>query len=290
MLKIGIITDLQYADADRARKRNYRASISKFLEAVGALEEERVDAIFHLGDSFDRDWENLTVVSELFRAVRLPFYNLLGNHDYLIPNEKKGEVNRLLLIPNNKGYYTFTMTDPESASPWRFIFLNGNEISLYASRDENERQNAQKEREKYPLADGSLPHDYNGAMSRAQLDWLEEELNRAEKSGEMVIVCNHFPLFCQGGPSSVTGSIPLAKIAPLYFAKLGVTLWNAEELLDVLNRHSDLIKGYWAGHLHEGAYGVLKGVPHITFRGIVEAEPNAWAVMEIHGGEVIANL
>ena len=88
MLRIGIITDIQYADADQIGKRNYRGGIAKFLEAVGALEEAGVDAIFNLGDSFDHDWESLTAISELFQSIRIPFYKVLGNHDYMIPDEK----------------------------------------------------------------------------------------------------------------------------------------------------------------------------------------------------------
>ena len=283
VLRIGIITDLQYANADSIGKRNYRDSIGKFLEAVGALEEEGVDAIFNLGDSLDHDWYSLTAVSELFSSIRLPFYNLLGNHDFLVPDEKKDEICPLLRIPNSEGYYTVSMTDPESGYVWRFVFLNGNEISLYAARTNEERQAAQKVREKYPLEDGTLSKDWNGAMSRKQLDWLDTQLSNAQKDAERVIVCNHFPLFCQGGPYSVSQSVPLANLLPLYFAKLGYSLWNADELLEILDKYPGLIKGYWAGHLHEGSFGIRAGVPHITFRGIIESEPNAWAVMEIQG-------
>lgn len=85
-------------------------------------------------------------------------------------------------------------------------------------------------------------------------------------------------------------SVPLAKILPVYFGKLGFSLWNSDELLEVLDRYPNLIKGYWAGHLHEGSYGERAGVPHVTFRGIVESEPNAWAVMEIQGDGVTAHF
>ena len=290
MLRIGVITDIQYADADPIGKRNYRGGIAKFLEAVGALEEAGVDAIFNLGDALDHDWESLTAVSELFRSIRLPFYNVLGNHDYLIPDEKKGEINRYLLIPNEEGYYSITMTDPENSSEWLFIFLNGNEISLYAARNDQERAAAQEVRERYPLEDGTFSHDWNGAMSPTQLEWLDAQLRDAESKNQRVIVCNHFPLFCQGGPYSVSDAVPLAKLLPVYFGKLGVSLWNADELLEVLDRYPKRIKGYWAGHLHEGSYGERDGVPHVTFRGIVETEPNAWTVMEIKDDEVIAHL
>ena len=286
MLRIGIITDLQYADADTIGKRRYRGSIEKFLEAVGALEEEGVDAIFNLGDSLDHDWNSLTAVSELFHSIRIPFYNVLGNHDFLVPDEKKTQIADLLRMPKPEGYYTMALTDPESGLVWRFIFLNGNEISLYAARNDEERRIAQEVREKYPLEDGTLSCDWNGAMSQTQLDWLRAQLSEAQVRDERVIVCNHFPLFCQGGPYSVSQSVPLANLLPLYFAKLGYSLWNAEELLDVLDQYPNLLKGYWAGHLHEGSYGERGGVPHITFRGIIEAEPNAWAVMEIQGDEV----
>ena len=285
MLRIGIITDIQYGDLDAVKNRDYRASAPKFLQAAGALEEAGVDAVFHLGDAFDRDWNNLTAVSELLRLIRKPFYNLLGNHDYLVSDDKKLEIGKYLLIPDPRGYYSFTMTDSESGDVWRFLFLNGNEISLYAAKNDEERTFAEKVRETYKLTGGELPELWNGAMTDTQFEWIDAELADAGRKGESVIICSHFPLFSQGGSKSITSSIPLAKIFPVYYGKMGCSQWNADRLLEIMDSYPDLIKGYWAGHLHAGAYGVRNGVPHITFQGMVETNPNAWAVMELKDGK-----
>lgn len=285
MIRVGIITDVQYADADPVGNRNYRESIPKFIEAVGAMEKSEVDFILHLGDALNEGWTNLTAAEELFGAVRKPFYNLLGNHDFLVPDEKKSEILKRLRVPE-PGYYSFVETDTESGNVWRFILLNGNEISLYAARGGQERARAEEIREKYRLPNGKLSAVWNGAMSERQLAWLDAELIDAEKKGERAIVCNHFPLFSQGDSLDMAAKIPLAKHIPIYFGKLGVSQWNAEELLGLLDRRPKTVRAYCAGHLHEGAYGVRRGVPHITFKGIVQNEPNAWAVMTIQGDEI----
>lgn len=289
MLRIGVIADLQYADADSVGKRNYRASISKLIEAVGELESAGVDAIINLGDSFDHGWDNLTAVAEIFSYIRKPFYNVLGNHDYLVPDEKKSEIAKRLLIADPRGYYSFQMTDPENNEVWRFVILNGNEISTYSARNDEERAAAQRFRESHLLEDGTLPQTWNGAMTQVQLDWFNLQLAEAQRNGESVIVCSHFPLFSQGGSDSLSSTVPFAKFLPVYYGKLGYSQWNADSLLDILDYYPDVVKGYWAGHLHEGAFGVRKNVPHITFRGIVEAEPNAYEVMTLQNGKALRN-
>lgn len=281
MIRIGIFTDLQYADIDDVGGRTYRASISKFLEAAGFFDAEQPDFILHLGDAANGDWSNLSRVLELFSLIKLPFYRVLGNHDYLIGRERLAKLPSLFGLPDC-GYHSFRQTDPESKLVWRFILLNGNEIATYSAKSDAERDFALAELEKYRLADGNLPQTWNGAMSERQLEWLDAELSSAEQNGERSILCSHFPLFSQGGTMDQRAKFGKLFPPPVFFSALGVSLWNGPALLDVIDRH-DSVRAYLAGHLHEGAYGVRNGVPHITFRGMVQTEPNACALLTIQG-------
>ncbi len=288
MLKIGVFTDVQYADRDSEGKRDYRDSIPKFLEAIGSLEMAGVDFLLHLGDACNNDWSNLTVIGELFYKIRKPFYNVLGNHDFLVPDEKKSGVYDKLYVPK-PGYYSFIKTDPETGIVWRFVVLNGNEISVYAAENDEEREVAEEWRKKYPLANGELSATWNGAMSARQLEWLDKELIYASVHSQRVIVCNHFPLYSQGDQLESGKNIPLSRHVPIYFSHIGVSLWNGDELLDVLDKHPDVVKGYFAGHLHEGGFGIRNGIPHKTFKGMVEWPKNAWSLVTIQGEEILFN-
>ena len=62
--------------------------------------------------------------------------------------------------------------------------------------------------------------------------------------------------------------------------QMGVSTWNGQEILDVLDKY-DCVKAYFAGHLHEGSYGVRKNVMHVTFKGIVETSPNTYAFVKL---------
>lgn len=52
-LRIGLITDLHYADAAPRGTRHYRESLPKLQEALGVFRRERVDLLVHLGDLVD---------------------------------------------------------------------------------------------------------------------------------------------------------------------------------------------------------------------------------------------
>ena len=52
-VRIGLVTDLHYADKPPAGTRSYRESLEKFAEATKRFGEEKVDLVVELGDLID---------------------------------------------------------------------------------------------------------------------------------------------------------------------------------------------------------------------------------------------
>ncbi|MBR5626997.1 MAG: metallophosphoesterase [Thermoguttaceae bacterium] len=289
MISFGVIADVQYADIDDSINRQYRRSIVKLLEACGAFTEKKVDFVLQLGDLIDRNWESMTAVQELLEHTGLPFRHVLGNHDFLVQDEKKPDIYTVLNRPK-PGYDTFEIKDTEDPqNHWKFLLLNGNEISIYAAENDAERDLAQQEREKHPTGssenEARLPQTYNGSLSEKQLRWLDDELTDADRKGINTLVCSHFPLYAVSGSVKKTNNSLLDNVG-LYFASMGISTWNGQEVLDILDQHSS-VRAYFAGHLHEGGYGLRNGVHHVTFRGTVEMSPNAYAFVRLQKDKII---
>lgn len=86
LARIGVVTDVHYADKPPAGTRQYRDSLGKMAEAVEAWKREGVSAVVELGDLVDSAESGMeerrylkTIVMELDR-VRTPRYCALGNH------------------------------------------------------------------------------------------------------------------------------------------------------------------------------------------------------------------
>lgn len=88
ILKVGLITDVHYADADTKGTRHYRESLGKMREAVSRLNHEKVDVAVALGDLIDAPNPPdvaketgflLTITGELGK-LNAPRHFVLGNH------------------------------------------------------------------------------------------------------------------------------------------------------------------------------------------------------------------
>ncbi len=292
MIRFAVIADVQYGDLDDTEGRSYRESLSKLLIASGEILKEKPAFVLQLGDASQSDWKNHTAVTELFKVAEnagITWRHVLGNHDFLVNDDKKPQIYKDFGLPLI-GYYDFLVSDSQDpGNTWRFIVLNGNEISSYAACNSDERELADKERNRWKLSGNTLPKSWNGSVSPQQLQWLETRLTIAQERQENVLVCSHFPLFANS--KSLKGN--RSKLASLfnldiYYSDLGVSTWNGSEILAVLDKFN-CVKGYFAGHLHEGSYGVRNNVAHITFKGIVENSPNAYAFVELSPSSIIVS-
>lgn len=292
MIRFAVISDVQYGDLDSSANRSYRESLSKFLLATGEILIEKPSFVIQLGDASQSGWHNHTAILELFKVAEkhgITWKHTLGNHDFLVPDSMKQQIYKNFGL-NVKGYYDFLVEDSHDANNlWRFIVLNGNEISTYAATTPEEKKFAEEERKRWQTLNDVLPQSWNGSVSIEQLQWLENKLTMAEKNQEKVIICSHFPLFAKSQSLNSKRS-KLASLLNLdiYYSNLGISVWNGDEIFNILDKH-DCVKGYLAGHLHEGSYGIRNNVAHITFKGMVENTPNAYAFVELTPTSIIVD-
>jgi arylsulfatase A-like enzyme/predicted phosphodiesterase len=245
-LRFGAIADCQFADIPTRGSRHYRLASEKLSAAVKHLNGEPLDFVIHLGDFIDQDWDSFDAVGPIFRSLKAPGYHLLGNHDYSVKDSRKGEIVEKLGMPAR--YYDFTVKG------WRFIVLDGNELSLYAHpKGSKQLANSVAFRKKY-----KNPPDYCGGMGQAQIKWMLSRIAMARDAGERVILFNHFPIYPAGR---------------------GHNLWNDTELLEVLKPFRGTVAAWINGHNHGGAHAERDGIHYLTLKGMLDTRENAFAII-----------
>ena len=246
----GVIADCQYCNVPVAKdaKRLYPLSRDKLAKCVDHLNRIDLEFVVHLGDFIDRDFESFADVVPVYNRLKADHYHVLGNHDFEVADEAKGKVPIVLGLKDR--YYQFRRRG------YRFIVLDGNDISLHAYPAGDPRlDQAKAYHAKLPKGTPT----WNGALGQAQLSWLEKNLNEAKRAGEKIILFCHFPIF----PKDVHN------------------LWNAKQVLSVLTRHPHVV-AYMNGHNHTGAYGKLSGQHYVTFKGMVDTNETAFSVVHVH--------
>lgn len=112
-LKVGLVTDMHYADKARSGTRNYRDTPAKLEEAAKKFAEEKIDFLVELGDLIDAadspevELTYLKTINDKFSAISKDRHYVLGNHcvDMLTKEEfLKG-------VGQEKSYYSFDRGD-----------------------------------------------------------------------------------------------------------------------------------------------------------------------------------
>ncbi len=253
LFTFGIIADVQYADQPNSGTRHYRLSPKKFSESVDSFNHYKVDFILSLGDYIDKNLGSYDTLNPIAARLTMPLYFVLGNHEFSVNDNEKDQVLKKENL--KKPYYSFVKKN------WRFIVTNGNDVSLYAYTKENEKYKEadtllkQLKAQKLPQA-----QTWNGAIGKEQLLWLEKEIKEAEKKKQHVIITSHFPL---------------------YPDEASELLWNAREVRTLIERYPNVF-AYLNGHVHKSQYFLQNGKHYISFRGMVELEDNAFAIVNVY--------
>jgi len=108
-LRIGLITDLHYADKPAAGSRFYRETINKLAEAARRFGEERPAFVVELGDlidaadSVETEQRWLSRINREYSAIAMDRHYVLGNHcvDMLTKEEFLGGVEQ------ERSHYSF---------------------------------------------------------------------------------------------------------------------------------------------------------------------------------------
>jgi 3',5'-cyclic AMP phosphodiesterase CpdA len=251
----GVIADVQYCDCDDAYEENkyFRSSLKKLTECVQDFNSKNLAFVIQLGDFIEQDLSSYDDLLPIYQQLKMPKYHVLGNHDFSVTDEEKKKVLKKLGL--KKGYYDFTYQS------WRFIVLNGTDISLYAtSRDSDKFKKAEVIFQ--DLKEGGFPSTLavNGALSKKQIAWMKDTLDKASNSGEKVILFCHHPIFPQSE----------------------FNLWNNTELINIFESY-DCVVAYMNGHNHLGSYETKNGIHYLTFQGmLLTPDKNAYSIIEVY--------
>jgi len=243
----GVIADCQYCNAPPNGERLYATSHIKLAACVEHFNTMTLAYTIHLGDFIDKDWESFDVVNPIYNRLNMPNYHVLGNHDFSVVDEKKASVIEKMGMPSD--YYDFEVKG------WRFIVLNGNDISFHAYPENSD--NYKIVSDYYEQNNKDAPK-WNGAIGAIQLDWLKATLDKASKNGEKAVLYCHFPVYPENPHN----------------------LWNAVEVIKIIE-DSPSVVAYINGHNHKGNYGQKNGVHYVTMKGMVDTEVSAYGVIKV---------
>lgn len=249
----GVVADVQYRDADPESNRYFRQALEKLSEAVKDFNSRELAFVIQLGDIIDRDFVSFEKVLAVYKQLDAPAYHVPGNHDFLVKPEKKKKVLEALGL--ERGYYDF------SHNSWRFIVLDGNELSLYAVPKAS-KQYAEAEKLLSRMQEQGLPNaqTWNGGLSKQQHVWLQESLEQALEKQENVVIFCHFPVFPPDRHN----------------------LWNDVEVLSLIEKYPNVV-AYMNGHNHAGNYAKNQGIHYLNFQGMVDtSDTNAYAIVEVY--------
>mmetsp|Transcript_63428 Transcript_63428/g.178506 ORF Transcript_63428/g.178506 Transcript_63428/m.178506 type:complete len:367 (+) Transcript_63428:89-1189(+) len=291
-LRIGLIADIQYADADDGtdfdgkEHRHFRNALRIAEAAVDCWNAFNVDYVVQLGDIIDGCNSKLgatesamrTVIRALERSTAKRRFDLVGNHE--LYNVARSDLPGSGLRCSDDGgrfYYSAHL-----GGCWEAVFLDAYEYALigkdrdspnFAKAEEVMRANNPK------VLDPSgsdwfegLPVErhrfvpYNGGMSATQVAWLDRALAAAEAEHRRVLLFSHVPLY---QPAT----------------KAQTVVWNCEEVLAVLHAHRESVVAVFAGHDHDGGYAMdPEGLHHVTMSSPLTAAPgtDCFAILECH--------
>jgi len=255
LFRFGIVADPQYAPfpPKPGGTRYYANSLWKLTEAIESFNKQDLEFVVTLGDIIDRHWDSFGDILPIYDRLRHDHFFVLGNHDYEVGQDYLRSVVRTVGMP--KPYYDFT------GGGYRFIVLDGNDVSLFAPPAGDPRLEIAAARlAKLREAGAPNAHNWNGSLSDVQFSWLGEALDRARSAGEKVIVLSHYPVY----PHDMHN------------------LWDSERIVELLTSHEHVV-AFFNGHKHAGNYGEISGKHFVNFQGMVETPAhNAFAIVTVY--------
>jgi predicted phosphodiesterase len=246
------MADVQYANRENHGTRYYRSSLKKLTEAVDMFNQEKTDFVVHLGDFINDSYESFDTLNSITGKLKMPLYHVVGNHDFEVEDDKKGNVLNALKLKND--YYSFEKKN------WKFVVLYGNDISLIANAQKSSEYKIAKEIFDSLKAEGApAAKPWNGTLSKEQINWMKKELSDAVRKKQKVILLCHFPLYPDGSPQ---------------------ILWNPPTIRKIVEGCPN-VKAYLNGHVHVSQYFLKNKIHYVSFKGMVEKEENAFAIVSV---------
>ncbi len=256
LFSFGIIADVQYCNCEPEGSRFYKKSLPRLRDAVNSLRADSAEFLINLGDLINQDISSFEPVLDIIDSSGLKTWHCLGNHDYSVETRYKKRLP--VPLPDKTGYYSFMHGN------FRFIVLNGNEVSTYASGSKTSIKKAEEYIASLKTEGMTNAIDWNGGISLKQFKWLEAQLGEAAAKNEKVFIVCHFPAWPENAHN----------------------LLNYREVLTVLEKHNNII-AWFSGHNHAGNYGNFNMIHFVTLKGMVESEmAGAYSLVEVYRNKI----
>jgi alkaline phosphatase len=110
-VRIGLVTDLHYADKPPAGTRHYRETPAKLAEAAKRFKQEEVDLVVALGDVIDSA-ESLEAEKGYLRRIAKEFVAMSGQHRYVLGNHCVSALTKpefLEIVGQKASFYSFDL-------------------------------------------------------------------------------------------------------------------------------------------------------------------------------------
>ena len=166
LIKVGLMTDLHYADKPPTKTRFYREALAKLDEAVEVMNREKPALVIELGDfidqanSVDREIEWLRTMESHFARLSMPRHYVLGNHCV-------GTLTKQEFAANTKASGSFESFEAGGVT---FVILD----SCFRS------DGTPYSRKNFDWKDANVPKD--------ELSWLDSQLSKA--SGPVIVLAH----------------------------------------------------------------------------------------------------
>lgn len=166
LIKVGLMTDLHYADKPPTKTRFYREALAKLDEAVEVMNREKPALVVELGDfidqadSVDREIEWLKTMESHFARLSMPRHYILGNHCV-------GTLTKQEFAANTKASGSYESFEAGGVT---FVILD----SCFRS------DGTPYSRKNFDWKDANVPKD--------ELSWLDSQLSKA--SGPVIVLAH----------------------------------------------------------------------------------------------------
>jgi predicted phosphodiesterase len=181
-IRIGLISDIHYAEKPHRINRHYTLSPFKLKQAVEILNESGVQFIVLLGDNIDEvdrdtDLAHLRAINDVLDHFNGERHFVMGNHDL-------GSLTKDEFLVETRG----------SAGTPHYSFVRGGYKFLFL--DANFKQNG------VPYSRGNFEWT-DSYIPSGQLEWIAEELRKSKADGRKAIVFIHQILADENDPHGV---------------------------------------------------------------------------------------
>jgi len=166
LLRVGLMTDLHYADKPPTKTRFYREALAKLDEAVEDMNREKPALVIELGDfidqadSVEKEIEWLKTMESHFARLSMPRHYVLGNHCV-------GTLTKEEFTANTKATGSFESFEAGGVT---FVILD----ACFRS------DGTPYSRKNFDWKDANVPKD--------ELSWLENQLSKA--SGPVIVLAH----------------------------------------------------------------------------------------------------